>query len=111
MDFWQILTALSMSCSFSVFFSVPMSLDFFTTRSICTLSLDSLFLKPGEFQAWNGLWYRLYLWSQRLSRGAQKRHMEQKSRSIILPRPGFEPQTSHLVAQRTIARPPHTPIQ
>src|SRR6218665_3175910 len=34
-------------------------------------SRDLLFLKVGEFQAWDWLWYPLSLWPQRRSRGAE----------------------------------------
>ena len=59
--------------------------------SICTLSLDPLFLKLLEFQAWEWLFNPLNLWPQRQS----KVSMEQKSRSKFLPWSGFAPRTSH----------------
>src|SRR6218665_127155 len=56
----------------------------FYDRSICTHSLDPLFLPLGEFQALDWLWYPLTC-------GPRGVHMEHKSRSKFLPWPGFEP--------------------
>src|SRR6218665_841885 len=58
---------------FPVFFSAPVSLDFFRvclfTTKLSAPFRSTLFLTLSEFQAWDWLWYPLNLWSQRQSWG------------------------------------------
>ena len=100
-----------MSLCFLVFFSVPLSLDFFNAFSLwpkyvhlCTHSLNPLLCTPGEFQAWDSLWYTL----TRGPRGGVGVCIEQKVRSIYLPWPGLQHWTSHLAVQHATVRPPRT---
>ena len=81
---------------------------FLYDRSICTTSLDLLFLTLGEFQAWDwhgSLGYQLTCGP----RGEVAVRMEQKSRSKLLSWPGFEHRASHLAVQHATARPPQSP--
>src|SRR6218665_4210150 len=71
-------------------------------RSICSLSLNPLFLIVGEFQACDWLWCPLTC-GPRCRVGV---HMGQKSRFKFLSWKGFDPRTFHLAVQHVAARPP-----
>ena len=71
-------------------------------RSICTLSLDSLFLTLEKFQPWDWFWYPLTCGP----RGAHGADISIQIFALVR----FEPRTSHLAVQHAIARPPLTPI-
>jgi len=76
-------------------------IGFLYDLSICTDSLDPLFLTLSEFQGQDWLWYPLTCGPT----DGVGVHMEQKSQSKFLPRSGFEPWTSHLAVLQATARP------